>query len=284
MDFIVNPFTTLLVFLYSIFNDMVLAIAVFTVLIRLLTYPLTAQQMKSSSAMQKMQPEIKKLQEKYKNDREKLSQEQMKLYREAGINPLGGCLPLLIQFPIFIALYQAIIHALASTPTQLLDLSGRLLIPGMDQTIPLNNIWLGMNLTQPPNFSLGGLPLVVGGLLVFLVFITTWVQFKVTMPPPQPTEDGKPNQAAAVSQSMGTIMPVMYAFFALSFSIGLSIYFIVSNLAGILQYALMGKANWKNLFTRQPAPAPATVTGRASSTPAAKSKPASSASPARKTK
>jgi len=163
MDFIVNPFTTLLVFLYSIFNDMVLAIAVFTVLIRLLTYPLTAQQMRSSAAMQKLQPELKKLQEKYKNDRETLAQEQMKLYREAGINPLGGCLPLFIQFPIFIALYQAILHALASTPTQLLDLSGRLLIPGMDRTIPLNNIWLGMNLTQPPNFGSGGLPMGGGG-------------------------------------------------------------------------------------------------------------------------
>jgi YidC/Oxa1 family membrane protein insertase len=264
MDFIVNPFTTLLVFLYSIFNDMVLAIAVFTILIRLLTYPLTAQQMRSSAAMQKLQPELKKLQEKYKNDREALAQEQMKLYREAGINPLGGCLPLLIQFPIFIALYQAILHALASTPTQLLDLSGRLLIPGMDQTIPLNNIWLGMNLTQPPNFNAGGLPMIVGGLLVFLTFITTWVQFKVTMPQTTPSADGKPDQAQQVSQSMGTIMPVMYAFFALSFSIGLSIYFIVSNLAGILQYSLMGRANWRNLFAR-PQPAPAAASSRASS-------------------
>lgn len=282
MDFIVNPFTTLLVFLYSIFNDMVLAIAVFTVLIRLLTYPLTAQQMRSSAAMQEMQPELKKLQEKYKNDREKLAQEQMKLYREAGINPLGGCLPLLIQFPIFIALYQAIIHALAATPTQLLDLSGRLLIPGMDQAVPLNNIWLGLNLTQPPNFGLGGFPLIVGGILVFLVFITTWVQFKVTMPNVPPNDDGTPNQAAAMSQSMGTIMPVMYAFFALTFSIGLSIYFIVSNVAGILQYALMGKANWSNLWSRKPAPARSTVSGRAT-TGGTKAK-SSASSPARKTK
>ena len=111
MDFILNPFVTLLTFLYSVFNhDMVLAIIVFTVLVRLLTFPLTAQQQRSSAAMQQLQPELKKLQEKYKNDREKLAQEQMRLYREYGINPLGGCLPLVIQFPIFIALYQAIIH------------------------------------------------------------------------------------------------------------------------------------------------------------------------------
>jgi len=281
MDFIVNPFTTLLVFLYSIFDDMVLAIAVFTVLIRLLTYPLTAQQMRSSAAMQEMQPELKKLQEKHKNDREKLAQEQMKMYREAGVSPLGGCLPLLIQFPIFIALYQAILHALAATPTQLLDLSGRLLIPGMDQAVPLNNIWLGLNLTQPPNFSLGGFPLIIGGVLVFLVFITTWIQFKVTIPNVPPNDDGTPNQAAAISQSMGTIMPVMYAFFALTFSIGLSIYFIVSNVAGILQYALMGKANWKNLWSRPPAPARATVSGRTITASKAKSPTISPASKAK---
>ncbi|MDL1899971.1 YidC/Oxa1 family membrane protein insertase [Anaerolineae bacterium CFX9] len=248
MDIIVNPFVTLLTFLYSIFNDMVLSIVVFTILIRLLTYPLTRQQMRSSAAMTELQPELKKLQEKYKGDREKIAQEQMRLYREYGVNPLGGCLPLLIQFPIFIGLYQAIIHALAASPTQLLDLSGRLLIPGLDNVIPLNNMWLGMNLTQPPDFAAGGVIVIISVVLVALVFITTWVQFKVTVPPPQPTDDGKPNQAQAMTQSMGTIMPVMYAFFALSFSVGISIYFIVSNVVGIAQYALMGKAHWGNIF------------------------------------
>ena len=154
MDFILNPFVTLLTFLYSIFNhDMVLAIIIFTVLIRLLTYPLTAQQLRSSAAMQQLQPELKKLQEKYKNDREKLAQEQMQMYREYGINPLGGCLPMVIQFPILIALYELIIHSLASTPLQLLNLSGRLLIPGLSNVLPIENMWLGMNLSQAPNFG-----------------------------------------------------------------------------------------------------------------------------------
>lgn len=258
MDFILNPFVTLLTFLYSVFNrDMVLAIVVFTIIVRLITYPLTMQQQRQSAAMSQLQPELKKLQEKYKGDREKLAQEQMRLYREHGINPLGGCLPLLIQFPIFIALYQAIIFALASTPTQLLDLSGRLLIPGLDRVIPLNNMWLGMNLTQAPNFAAGGIVSVISVVLVGLVVITTWLQFKVTMPQTPPSEDGKPSQAQAMSQSMGTIMPLMYGFFALSFSVGLSVYFIVSNLVGIAQYALMGKANFRGIFGRSAAPAPA---------------------------
>lgn len=249
MDFILNPFVTLLTFLYSIFaNNMLLAIVVFTIIVRLLTYPLTVQQMRSSQAMQKLQPELKKLQEKYKNDREKLSQEQMRLYREYGVNPVGGCLPLLIQFPIFIALYQAIIHALAATPMQLIDLSGRLLIPGLDQYIPLKNTFLGMNLTQPPAIVGTDLASIVGIALVVLVVVTTWLQFKVTMPQQPPSEDGKPNQAQAMSQSMGTVMPLMYGFFALSFSIGISVYFIVSNLVGIVQYAMMGRANFGNII------------------------------------
>jgi YidC/Oxa1 family membrane protein insertase len=251
MDFILNPFVTLLTFLYAVLgNNMVLAIVVFTILIRLITYPLTMQQMRSSQAMQKLQPELKKLQEKYKGDREKLSQAQMQLYREYGINPLGGCLPLLIQFPIFIALYQAIIHALAATPMQLLDLSGRLLIPGLDQYIPLNNTWLGMNLTQPPTIDGINFTSIIGILLVAGVVVTTWLQFKVTMPANPPSNDGKPNQGQAMTQSMGTIMPLMYGFFALSFSIGISIYFIVSNLVGIAQYAMTGRANFRNIFGR----------------------------------
>lgn len=235
-DLIINPFTTLLMFLYSVFgNNIVLAIVVFTVLIRLLTYPLIMQQQRSTRAMQEVQPKLKKLQEKYKNDREKLAQAQMELYREHGVNPFGGCLPLIIQLPILLALYQAIIHALGATPFELIDLSGRLLIPGLDHLVPLNNTWLGMNLALPP--SPPGNPVHAYALPV-LVMITTWLQSKLTMPAPAQT-DGQPDQAQAMTRSMTTIMPIMFGWFALSFSVGISIYFIVSNVIGIAQYSLM---------------------------------------------
>lgn len=241
-DFIINPFVTTLTFLYSILgNNVVLAIVIFTVLVRLITYPLTIQQQRSSKAMQQLQPELKKLQEKHKGDREKLSQEQMALYRQYGINPFGGCLPLFVQLPIMLGLYQAIIFALAATPYQLLELSGRLMIPGLGNLVPLQNTFLGLNLTQPPNPAN-----VISFALPVLVVVTTWLQFKMTMPPPAPPSgDGKPNQGAAMTQSMSTIMPIMYGFFALQFSVGLSIYFIVSNIIGIIQYAMMGKSNIK---------------------------------------
>lgn len=254
-DLIFNPLVTLLTWLYAIFgNNIVVAIVVLTLLIRIVTYPLTAQQMNSTKRMQELQPELKRLQEKYKDDREKLAQEQMALYREAGVNPLGGCFPLLIQFPILIGLYQAIFYALASTPYQLVDLSERLLLPTLDSLIPLQNTWLGMNLTQPPTppvnptYSLA---------LPVLVMATTWLQFKMTMPKTSPDAN---DQAAAMNRSMGTIMPVMFGAFALSFSVGLSIYFITSNVIGIVQYVPAVKRFLDSIFVRdagakKPAPA-----------------------------
>ena len=245
-DIIINPFITVLTFLYSIFgHNIVLAIAVLTVVIRLATSPLMIKQQRSAASMQELQPKLKKLQEKYKGDREKFAQAQMQLYKEHGINPLGGCLPLIIQLPILLALYQAIILALAGTPYQLMGLSGRLLLPGLDHLVPLNNTWMGMDLTQSPtanpSFALA-FPL--------LVMVTTWLQSKLTMPAPKQEKGEESNQAANMTRSMTTIMPLMFGFFSLSFSVGISIYFVVSNVVGIVQYSMMGKADWKQLVGR----------------------------------
>ena len=255
-DLILNPFVTILTWLYAALNqDIVLAIIVLTVIIRFLTYPLLARQQESSRKMQQLQPQLKKIQEKYKNDREKLSQAQMQLYRENKVNPVSGCLPLVIQFPILIGLYQAIFFALAATPFQLVDLSERLLIPGLDSLIPLQRMWLGMDLTLPPTtnptYALA-LPL--------LVLATTWGQSKLTMAVTKSGGDSKDKdddddsssgiggQAQAMTKSMTTIMPLMFGFFSLSFSVGLSIYFVTSNLIGIVQYSPQGRRALDRIF------------------------------------
>ncbi|MGB1289093.1 MAG: YidC/Oxa1 family membrane protein insertase, partial [Aggregatilineales bacterium] len=91
-DIIINPFVTLLVLLYSLFgNNIVVTIVVFTIAIRMMTYPLLARSQESSKRMQELQPRIKKLQDKYKDDREKQQQAVMEVYKEAGVNPLGSC-------------------------------------------------------------------------------------------------------------------------------------------------------------------------------------------------
>ncbi|RPJ02927.1 MAG: membrane protein insertase YidC [Chloroflexi bacterium] len=244
LDILINPFITVLLFLYQLLGgNIVLAIVVFTILIRLLTYPLTMKQQRSTKAMQELQPELKKLQEKYKNDKEKLAQAQWALYKEYGANPLAGCLPLLIQLPIMLALYRAIVATLAATPLELLNLSGRLWMPELSNQVPLQNHWLWLNLAVPD-------PLYV---LPVLVVITTWLQQKLLMPATPPPSSGSgdrsSDQAAQISRQMMTIMPLMFGFFSLSFASGLSVYFIASNLIGIGQYAMMGKIT---LFNRHP--------------------------------
>ncbi|MCY3575024.1 MAG: YidC/Oxa1 family membrane protein insertase [Chloroflexi bacterium] len=263
-DLILNPFVTILAWLYSALNqDIVLAIVVLTVIIRVLTWPLFAKQQESSRRMQQVQPQLKKLQEKYKNDKEKLSQAQMKLYRENKVNPVGGCFPMLIQFPILIGLYQAIFYALAATPFQLVDLSERLLIPGLDSLIPLQRMWSPMPqlLELLPQLDLTRAPTEnppYALLLPLLVLVTTWAQQKLTMSmtgqkssknDDDDEADSNPGgQAAAMTKSMTTIMPIMFGFFSLSFSVGLSIYFVTSNLIGMVQYSPQGRRVLERIF------------------------------------
>ena len=241
---IIDPMVNTLLWIYSILgHNFGLAIIIFTLLIRLLTYPLTAQQMKSAQAMQEMQKSKKwqEIQKKYKDNREKLAQEQMSLYKEMGVNPFGSCLPLLIQFPIIIGLYQAVISALAVTPIQLLDLSSHT-YPFINAAslIPLNNRFLWMNLSQPERLPLFGIGIPV---LTILVVITTYLQSKLMTPVSQPGEQG-----AQMAKAMNLYMPFLMGWLAYSFSSGLALYFVASNVFTILQYAMMGKLNWRNLL------------------------------------
>ena len=244
MDFLTNPFIVGLLFLYQIAGgSLVLAIVIFTILSRMITFPLTYQQLKSSKKMQEVGPKLQALREKYKGDREKLAQAQMALYKENGVNPFAGCLPLLIQMPILFGLYGAIYAALGNTPLQLLDLQHRLLIPSLSSLVPLNNQFLWMNLGMPDPYFV----------LPVLVTASTWLQSKLMTPTPADPKD----PSAAMARNMTVMMPIMIGLFSLSFASGLSIYWIVSNVVGIVQYALMGKIDFGRLLGRAPAAVPA---------------------------
>ena len=236
-DFIAYPLANLMLLLYNFLGQQtVVAIAALTILIRLLILPLTLGQQKSARKMQALQPEIAKLQKKYGKDKERLSQEQMKLYKEMGINPMGGCLPMLIQLPIMIGLYQAIMYCVPTTPLQLFQFSqhiGEWLFgivykpPVFVGLVPLQSTFLGMDLGQPPGMPWWGYALPA------LVFATSWLQQKLLAPPG--TSDDK-SQAGMMGQQMQIMMPLMFGFISLQYATGLSIYFIISNLIGIAQY------------------------------------------------
>jgi YidC/Oxa1 family membrane protein insertase len=242
---IINPMVNILLFIYSLvenFGGFGLAIILFTILIRLITHPLTVQQMKSTSVMQEMQksPEFLEIQKKYKDDKQKLQQEQMRIYQQKGVNPLGGCLPLLIQFPIIIGLYQAIVRVLATSPIQLADLS-RHVYPFIDvsKLIPVNSQFLWMDLSQPERLYILGIGVPT---LAILVVVTTYLQSKLMTPMGQPGDQG-----AQMGQMMNLYMPFFMGYLALTFAAGLSLYFITTNVITVAQYAIMGKVDWKNL-------------------------------------
>ena len=254
---ILNPMMNALLWIYDLLaNNFGLAIIVFTVLVRLITYPLTAQQMKSTQKMQEFQKskEWQDVQTKYKGDKEKLSAEQMKLYREMGVNPLGSCLPTIIQFPIIIGLYQSIMRALATTPTQLLSFTTHV-YPFINAAalIPLNNKFLWLDLSLPEKDTS---PLIIPGtefaipILAILVMISTYFQSKLMTPPPTSTDQG-----AGMTKAMNMYMPLFMGYLAWSFSSGLALYFVTSNVVGILQYAAMGKLNWQNIMPKNLLPA-----------------------------
>ena len=204
---------------YSVIPNYGVAIIMLTVLVRLVTAPLAARQMKSMKRMSELQPKLKELQEKHKDDKQAQSQEMMKLYREAGVNPLGGCFPILLQFPVFIGLY----YALQSSP----DLRQA---PFM--------LWID-DLSRPETlFTIPGVGWPVR-VLPILMSLSMVLQQKMT-----PTTSMDPTQA----RTMMIVMPVMFFFMFYGFPSGLVLYWFVSNLLAIAQQA------WLN---RQMAPRPA---------------------------
>ena len=241
---VVNLMVNVLIFIYSLVGENFgIAIILFTVLIRLVTWPLNAQQMKGAKAMQDLQndKEWQAIQKKYAKDREKLAQEQLRIYRERGINPFGSCLPTLIQFPILFALIPAITYAIGSTPLSLLNLSRSLWFQNVAELVPLNSRFLWMDLGLPERTVILGIGIPV---LALIVALTTYIQTKLTMPPSTNPND----QSAATARIMSIQMPILLFFFSVNYASGLAVYFVASNILSIIQYAMMGKVNWRNLL------------------------------------
>ena len=203
-----------------------LAIVVLTIIIRLLTYPLVIRQFRSSKALRALQPQVKELQKKYGQDQQKLGQELRKLYKEYGVNPLGCYVPMLMQFPIWIALYMSVVQALAYTPENLLGLARQLYPPLILQnTVPLKDHFLWLNLTQG---NIG---------MALIELISMWILVRMT----STTPEGAPQQQQSMNRVLLWAFPLLFGFMAYVFPSGLTLYWVVSNILGImLQYPLTG--------------------------------------------
>ena len=244
---LIIPMTNFLVLLSRLsFGSFGIAIIIFTLIMRGLTWPLTRQQLRASRAMQVVQPQVQALQKKYK-DPKRRSEETMKIYKEAGMNPLGCIWPMLVQFPIWIALYQAIRFTLGSSPEGLLNLSQRLYPWAFLRTAaPLETQFLWMDMGQPD-------PTMI---MAVLVGASMWVQQRM-MTPANPSADPQQQQ---MNQTMLWMMPLMFAFFTLQFPSGLALYWVATNVVSvILQYFYLGPSNvsWRRIFSLSSASAPA---------------------------
>jgi len=198
------------------------AIILFTVAIRLLTFPLNMQQIKSSKAMQELQPQLKEIQAKYKNDKEKLAQEQMALYKEHGVNPLGGCLPMLVQMPIWFALYRSLIQL---SREGLLN-EGFFWIPSLSG--PVSDWGGGISWLWPFPPEVGW-PAAIAYLVLPILLVVSQLYMQQMMTP----TSTDPQQASM--QSIMKFMPFMFGYFALVVPSGLTLYWFTSNTLAIAQ-------------------------------------------------
>jgi YidC/Oxa1 family membrane protein insertase len=221
--FLTKPFFYAIDWLYSILGNFGLAIMALTVLIKLAFFPLANKSYKSMSQMKALQPEMVKLRERFGEDRTKLNQEMMALYKEKKVNPASGCLPILIQIPVFFALYKVLIVTIemrhapffgwiqdlsAPDPTSVFNLFG--LLP-YDPSVFI-----------PGGFNIGAWALAMG--------LTMFFQQRLN---PQPTDP--------VQAKIFAFMPIIFTFLLASFAAGLVIYWTWNNLLSIAQQALIMK-------------------------------------------
>ena len=252
LEIITVPFINIMVFIYGLIGNFGLAIILFTLVVRLATYPITAKSLKSAQSMQEMQASEKyqKVQKKYKNDREKLAQEQMKMYKEFGINPFGSCLPSILQMIIIIPVFFAVSRVLAATPLELVQLHQDLSwLPNVSELIPFNSEFLWMDLGQPERFPVSFIPdtfPIIGQgipILAILVMITSYLQTKMMSPTTSPGQQG-----AGMGAMMNIYMPLLMGWISYSYSAGLALYFVTGNLVSIIQSAALGRLNWRKLI------------------------------------
>lgn len=220
-----------------------LAILVFTIITRALLFPLTLKMLHSMRALQEVQPRMAEIQKKYSDPRRR-NEEMMKLYKEAGVNPLGCLGPQLLQFPIFIALYQVIRITLGNTPEGVLDLSRRLYdVEFIQRAVPLSRSFLGMDLGANGNV-----------ILVAAVFCAMWLQQRISTSRSAATATSQSANQAQMQQMMQWMMPALFSWFVFFSPAGLGVYWFASTAIGvILQWIFVGPGDftWGSLL---PAP------------------------------
>jgi YidC/Oxa1 family membrane protein insertase len=259
------PIINLLVLLYHAINfvhvpyALGFAIISLTVVVRLILYPLMASQLKASKKMQELNPHLKNLKEKHKNDAKMLQQETMKLYKEHGVNPAAGCLPVLIQLPLIWALYAALQLIVKPGMVTLKTINAMLYSNSFKLTQPWDTNFFSLPLAQTPSHllsTIGPVILLVPVLTGVFQFIQSKMMFSVVVKPEDKklieakskSGEKKDEDFATAFQSQSLyIFPLMIGFFSYGFPIGLSLYWNTFTIFGIIQqYRISGLGGLKD--------------------------------------
>ena len=212
-EWFMRPIFDLLQWLFHTTGNFGVAIICLTFIVRLLMFPIADKQFRSMAGMRRVQPKMKAIQERYKDDKPRLQQEMLKLYQEEKINPAAGCLPILLQIPVFYALYKVLMVSVEMRHQPFVLWIKDLSAP--DPLTPVNLFGL-LDFTPPGFLAIGVLPILLG--------ITMWIQFKLN-----------PQQMDPVQQQIFGFMPWVLMFVMAPFAAGLQLYWVVSNLLTIAQ-------------------------------------------------
>ncbi len=254
---LVQPILNILVAVYDLLSFFHISYALgfsiiaLTIIIRLILYPLTTSQLKTSKKMQELTPHLNRLKEQHKNDAKRLQAETMALYKEHGVNPAAGCLPVLIQLPVIWGLYYVLQHAIIF---KLADVNKLVYLPSLRLHQMWNTDFFGLSLAQSPSHIIAHT-----GYLILLIPVLTgvfqFIQSKMIMPTRQPSTGQKSSQddfTAAFQSQTTFLVPLMIGYFSFSFPIGLSLYWNTLTIFGIIQqYQIHGLGGLKDFIPNQ---------------------------------
>lgn len=244
-----QPLVNLLIFLYQFLGNFGWAVIVMTVLIKLALLPLTLPSLKTAKKMKLLAPDLEKLKEKYKDDKQKLLQAQMDLYRSAGVKPMAGLIPQIVQIVILIALFQAFRQVIAGSDS--LDKLNDLLYSGLkfSQGAKIRLDFWYLELTRPDTINVSGKNL--PGFFLILSAVAQFLSAKLMMPVAKKqteiaknTPEKKDDFSSALQVQSLYVFPAMTIFIGLSFPSAITLYWFVFSVIGLIQQFIM-EGQWK---------------------------------------
>lgn len=246
---------TVLAFLYQIFPNVGLAIVVLTVVVNVALFPLTLKQTRSMKAMQEIQPLVKDLQKQHKDDRQKLNEEMVALYKEKGVNPAAGCLPMLVQLPIWFSLFSLLRSFRGDNPEKFLPDDSNL----GQSIIDGDTSFLGMDMVVSPSEAIqdgiiSAIPYIL--LVIFIIITGYYQQAQLTKRREKDGSAANDTPQARQMQTFTKVLPVVFGFISYSLLAGVDIYIATGQIVRIGQQSLIIRLDERHEAERAAAPPP----------------------------